>query len=180
MVNKVLDYIVTNFGFKNNNDFLDSIIHLKMIPLTVSLAGISSIIELIIGLRFLTIIAFTILITLELFTGIIASKLRGEKIESYKFSRFGLKLLVWMLLLYTLNTFRIEFSLSSNNMGNLAESLFIWLHGTLFIYITIEYLISVLENLGSISGKEKKTLINSIIKKFNSFLENDKKSNENI
>jgi hypothetical protein len=57
----------------------------------------------------------------------------------------------------------------------LASGFFTWLHGTLFIYIVVEYLISVLENLGSITKEdENKTLVNLIVKKLNIFLKNEK------
>jgi len=48
----------------------------------------------------------------------------------------------------------------------MASVLFTWLHGTLFIYINLEYLISVLENLGIITGKDNDGIIKMIKKKF--------------
>ncbi|NIQ13101.1 MAG: hypothetical protein GTO02_01430 [Candidatus Dadabacteria bacterium] len=44
-----------------------------------------------------------------------------------------------------------------------------WLHGALFIYVNIEYLISVLENLGSITGKDNSGLIKVIKDKLSSW-----------
>jgi hypothetical protein len=64
----------------------------------------------------------------------------------------------------------------------MGSGFFSWLHGTLFVYVTLEYLISVLENIGSLTNeKSKKTLITTIINKLNSFLgleKSEKKSDE--
>lgn len=174
MISKFLNQIVSNFGFTCTSDFGNSIVHNKLLPLTVPIAGFSAVFETMLGLQNLTIIAFVVLIILELLTGLIASKVRGEEIISGKFGRFGLKVLVWMTLLYITNSMRLEYLKNESNFDSLASSLFVWLHGTLFIYIVLEYLISVLENLGVITGDSKKSLINTIINKLNSFLGNEK------
>jgi hypothetical protein len=170
MLKKFCSYVVTNFGFDDNNDFVGSIIHTNIMNITLPIAALSSLFENIFGLRYFTIVAFIILVTTELITGIIASRMRGETIESGKFSRFGLKITVWLILLYVTNTIKLEYNDYGNALGDLARALFVWLHGTLFIYITMEYFISVLENIGSISGKEKKSLIDSIINKLTNFM----------
>lgn len=174
MINKFFNHLVSNFGFNCTSDFTDSIIHFKLLAFTVPLAGLSSLIEVYFGFRHLTILAFVILVTLELITGLVASKIKGIKIVSHKFSRFGFKVFVWLTLLYVVNTMKIEYSSQGNNFSNLASGFFTWLHGTLFIYIIIEYLISVLENLSVITGKNNVTLITRIIKKLNDFLGNEK------
>jgi hypothetical protein len=49
-------------------------------------------------------------------------------------------------------------------------SIFSWLHNALFVYITLEYLISVLENITSLTRKKNKVkLINIIIDKLKNF-----------
>ena len=170
MINKFLNFFVSNFGFECTGDFTNSIIHPKMLGITLPLAFISSTLEMFLGLQSLTVVAFVILVTLELITGIAASKLRGEPIVSHKFSRFGLKVFVWLVLIFITNTIRLEYFGSEETFRVIAAGFFTWLHGTLFIYITIEYLISVLENLGSITGKSKDNLVKSIIGKLNSLL----------
>jgi hypothetical protein len=176
MINKFLNYLVTNFGFDGVRDFNDSLIHIKMMTLTLPLAMISSVIENLLGLQGLTMLAFVILIILELATGLVASKKRGEEIVSHKFGRFGLKVLVWLSLLFVVNSFKKEYSGVEGSFAVLAEGLFTWLHGTLFIYIDLEYLISVLENLGSITeNKRNKTLVDRVISKLTKFLSDEKK-----
>lgn len=174
MIRNFFNQIVCNFGFTCTGDFSNSIVHSKLMAITIPFAGVSAIAETIFGLHSFTIMAFAVLVVLELLTGLIASKVRGEQIVSHKFGRFGLKVLVWMTLLYITNSMRLEYIDNDTNFGGLASTFFTWLHGTFFIYITIEYLISVLENLGVITGDSKRSLINTIINKLNSFLGNEK------
>lgn len=177
MINKFFTHLVNSFGFNCTGDFGSSIIHSNLLIITIPLAGFSALLEASLGLRHLTILAFVVLVTLELITGLVASKIRGEKIVSRKFSRFGLKVFVWLTLLYVVNAIKIEYSDQGGNFSNLASGFFTWLHGTLFIYIVIEYLISVLENLSVITGKNNDTLITKIIKKLNGFLSGEKDKN---
>jgi phage-related holin len=170
MIKKFLDYVVYNFGFESYTDFSDSMIHNKLLFLTIPFAGASAFLEYMVGLQSFTLIAFVVLVILELVTGLVASKNRGEEIVSRKFSRFGFKVFVWFLLIYIVNSMKLEYRNSDTDFGSLAYGLFIWLHGTLFIYIVIEYLISVLENLGSITGNKKDNLIKSIIRRLNDFI----------
>ena len=174
MINKFFNHLVNNFGFSCTGDFTTSIVHSKLLVITIPLAGLSALLENSLGLRYFTILAFVILVTLELITGLLASKIRGEQIVSHKFSRFGFKVFVWMVLLYVVNTMKIEYSEQIGNFSKLASGFFTWLHGTLFIYIVIEYLISVLENLGVITGKSNDTIIIKIIKKLNNLLGSEK------
>lgn len=179
MISKFFNHLVNNFGFSCTGDFSNSIIHSNLLTITIPFAGLSALIETSFGLRNLTILAFVVLVTLELLSGLLASKIRGEKIVSHKFSRFGFKVFVWMVLLYVVNTMKIEYSEQGGSFSTLASGFFTWLHGTLFIYIVIEYLISVLENLGVITGKSNDTLIMKIIKKLNGFLGDEKNKEQN-
>jgi hypothetical protein len=162
----ILNYIVTNFGFVSLSDFSTSLIHKNWMLGLIPLAGISSVVENVFGLQGLTILAFVILIILELLTGLIAAKIKGEPIVSKKFGRFGLKMLVWLTLMFVINMLKREYHDSDGNFSDLASGLFTWLHGTLFIYVNLEYLISVLENLGVISGKKNDGIIKVIKEKF--------------
>ena len=161
-----LNYIVTNFGFTCTSDFGSSLIHKNWVLGLIPLAGLSSVIETMFGLQGLTVLAFVVLVILELLTGLIASKVKGDPIVSKKFGRFGLKMLVWLTLMFIINMLKKEYVDSEGNFSDLAAGLFTWLHGTLFIYVNLEYLISVLENLGVISGSNNDGLIKQIRNKF--------------
>jgi hypothetical protein len=169
----ILNYIVTNFGFLDLSDFGTSLVHKNWVLGLIPLAGVSSIIETTFGLQGLTILAFAVLVMLELLTGLMASKVKGEPIVSKKFGRFGLKMLVWLTLMFVINSLKKEYVAVDGNFNDLAAGLFTWLHGTLFIYVNLEYLISVLENLGVISGRNNESIIKLIKKKFFKIQEDD-------
>ncbi len=171
MINRFFNHFVSCFGFQCTSDFNDSIIHTKLLMLTIPVAAISGVIESIMGLHGLTVLAFVTLIILELITGLAAAKARGEKIVSHKFSRFGLKIFVWVSLLFITNSLQLEYTNQNDLLSLLSKGFFSWLHGTLFVYIALEYLISVLENLGSLTKEDdKKTLITAIVNKLNGIL----------
>ncbi len=183
MISRFLNHFVSCFGFECKQDFNDSIVHANLLTITLPVATISGFLESLMGLHGLTVLSFVILVILELITGISAAKSRGEKIVSHKFSRFGLKVFVWMTLLFITNSLKLEYINEKDFLSIISAGFFDWLHGSLFVYITLEYLISVLENLGSLTNeKSNKTLINAIINKLNSFLnleKSEKKSDEN-
>lgn len=170
MLNKFLNHFVGCFGFSCTSDFNGSLVHSNLLMITLPIAAISSFVEEIMGLHSLTILAFVLLVILELITGIAASKNRGEKIVSHKFSRFGLKVFVWLTLLFITNSLRLEYEGQKDLLSTTTLGLFSWLHSALFVYVTLEYLISVLENVTSLTNKKnKKSLLNGIINKLKSF-----------
>ena len=168
----ILNYIVTNFGFSNCSDFSNSFLHSNLLMITIPLAGISVQLEKFFGLEWLTMLSFSLLIVLELITGLLSSKIRKVKIESKKFGRFGLKVLVWFSLIFITNSLRLEYSNYKDSIGSIGYVMFNWIHNFLFIYINMEYLISVLENLGVITGNKRGSinLIKLIKDKFKSVL----------
>lgn len=179
MIRNFLNYVVNNFGFEDLSDFNTSLLHSKLMAFTIPFAGLSAFIETTFGLQSLTIFSFIILVILELITGLRASVILGKKIESKKFGRFGLKIFVWVSLLFVLNSLKIEYTLHEDAFGRIGYELFNWLHGTLFIYICIEYLISVLENLGTISGRENDTIIAVIRNRLKEFFGKKDKNEKN-
>lgn len=161
MLTKLFNLLVTNFGFDNTTDFGNSLIHTKLLMVTIPIAtmiGVLSSVETLVGLKLLTIISFIILILLELLTGIIASRVKKIPLSSKKFSRFGLKILVWLCLLFITNAIKEQYS-HGNFIDSAVSSVFELLHTTLFAYISLEYLISVIENLSVITGKKYTNLL---------------------
>jgi PAS domain S-box-containing protein len=150
--------VVTNFGFDNSSDFASSILHIKLLFLTIPAAVLSSFIENYFGLQAVTLVAFVVLIILELVTGISASRKRNIPIQSKKFSRFGFKLGIWFTIFFILQTMKLQYKDNS-----LLGGIYGWLHSSIFIYVTLEYLISVVENVSVITG-DKNNVILSMLK----------------
>jgi hypothetical protein len=165
MIKNFCNYIVTNFGYHGIEDFYTSTIHHNLTILTIPVALITAVIERLTGLQYLTLISFGLLVLMEFITGISASKIKNIPIESKRFSRFGLKLLVWVSLIFIINSVKNEYHGKTDITSLMAYALFSWLHGALYVYVNLEYLISVLENLEVISGSDPATSKLSLIKK---------------
>jgi len=165
MIKNFCNYIVNNFGFHGVDDFYSSTIHHNLTILTIPIALIASVIQNLTGLQYLTLLSFGVLVLMEFITGIYASKIKNVPIESKRFSRFGLKLMVWVSLIFIINALKLEYKGKTDITGLMANALFSWLHSSLYIYINLEYLISILENLEVISGNDAATSKLSLIKK---------------
>lgn len=176
LVRKGADQLTIHFGFDGFSDFYNSIIHQNLLTITLPLAAVSGLLEGFLGIKFFTLISFLTLTLLELVTGIVLSKKEKRKITSRRFSRFGLKLLVWLVLVGISNVFRLQYKSLDGVSNVLAQHLFTWLHTSVFVYITLEYFISVGENLSKITGKDL-TIFQKIKNKVEFLFGIDKKEN---
>jgi len=104
-------------------------------------------------------IALLVVFVTELVTGISASVIRKEKISSIKLSRFGLKVACYLVLIFVSYTMSVSFDAHHKAVG---AWVFDWLNVFLIIQISLENIISILENLAVISGKDKTAWINKI------------------
>ena len=68
-------------------------------------------------------------------------------------------------LIFIINSLKLEYKGKTDITGLMAHALFSWLHSGLYVYINLEYLISVLENLEVITGSDSATSKLSLIKK---------------
>lgn len=145
----LLNHFLDNFGFSNIQEFKTSMFHKEYFLLSIPFAGILSCIEYCFGLSWLTILGVLVTLLMELITGITASIIEGKKIESRKFSRFGLKAFVWFGFLFVINTFILQYKDSANYLH------FFWssAHSLFASYMAIEYFISIDENITRITGK---------------------------
>lgn len=165
--NTLLDRIVTNFGFDSCADFSGSFLHINLMTLTLPIAFLSAFIQNYFGLHAITLVSFILLITLELITGIRASRMRGIPLQSKKFSRFGFKLGIWVTLFFILNSMYLQYQ---NN--SVLGSIYSWLHGSIFIYVTLEYMLSVLENISVITGDSNNYLLRVLKGSIGKYLKN--------
>jgi hypothetical protein len=137
--------------------------------LVVCLSSIISMVEIVFGLNGVTIIAFAVLLTLELVTGIQAARKRGEAIQSKRMGRFTFKLIVFLALMFVLNAFAEQFS-EKNEMAQLA---FRWVQTMGFAWFALENLISVYENYAVITGKDTSNIISALRRKLDKILGKD-------
>lgn len=170
MRSKVLNYIVETFGFTDWADYANSAFHGKQMGLFLSgslmVSTLNAAIRDYLGLKPVLVCAIILLLVLELATGLMTIKRKeGEKFESKKFSRFSLKAFMWSAWIFIAYSFRDQFI--DTNLA--AFELFDWIHTGLLVYMFLEYLISVDENVAKITGKPN-TFLTIVITKLKSFL----------
>ena len=159
----IIHNMVDMFGFDNLHDFATSMVHFNLLKITIPLSFGVSVFSCMLGFEDMTTIAFFVMVMFELISGVTASVFEGKKIESRKFSRFGFKLLTWLILMGVLNAFKLQYD------GGVLGWFMTTMGSTVVGYIMFEYLLSIVENLERITGKPiplKKYLLDL----FNKFL----------
>ena len=168
---RTLNEILSTYEYTGIESFLQSLFpSLKFdVSKTLLLMGMAiTSIQNVLGVDFMAIAALVVMMVLELLTGIIASTKRAEEITSKKLSRFGIKTACYLVLM----SVPYLFAISYENRGNtMASGLFNWIHVFLVVHIVQEHLLSLLENLASIQGKDKTYWINKIKTKINQIFE---------
>lgn len=104
-------------------------------------------------------VALLLVFITELATGISAAIVRKESISSIKLSRFGLKVACYLVLIGVSYALSESFTAHKKTVPAWA---FDWLNVFLIVQIVLENIISILENLAVISGKDKTAWINKI------------------
>jgi phage-related holin len=154
--------LLKTYDWHSAGDFLLSLMPSVKYKLNIVLMIISCgfvDVDKLFGLSEAALIALLIVFVAELVTGVSASVIRKESISSIKLSRFGLKVACYLVLIYVSYTMGQSFAAHNKAVG---AWVFDWLNVFLIVQITLENIISILENLAVISGKEKTTWINKI------------------
>jgi len=165
---KLIQLFVSSFGFLDIRDFANSMLKPKLLIVTLPIAALSGAAELYFGLKLVTVVAFCLLLSMEVITGLWASKIKGIPIESNRAKRAGFVVGFWMILFFILHSLKSHYPPES-----IYYDLFSWLHSTELIFVSCVYLISVWENLGVMSGKSNQPMIHALRRKINAFLNID-------
>lgn len=165
---KTINYILDGFGFKSLDDFLKStfgfINSSLFIKMDLFLAFIFSTVSFLFGFNHLFLVAYVILLIFEWFTGVRASRKRGEKHESRKFGRMLLKIATYLVPIYILNTFAKNTKFPV--LFNFDLNPFQWLYWVVLLAIVWQLFVSLLENLDALGYRYPKVLLKIINKKF--------------
>lgn len=172
VITKALMWMVKMAGFDSWSAVVDS-----MFPsyaknttvLLVSIAGVYPMLEMFFGLKGLTIIAFAAMLSIELISGIMASKLSGKVLDSKRVPRFIFKLFLWLCCFFIVESFQKQY----DGDNTLVAAGYEWLHAAIMIYVSQEYLISILENIAVISNRSNLGLIRAIRRQVKKFLNAD-------
>jgi hypothetical protein len=168
-----LDKQMKEWGFNNLNDFFQSAFHsesfITIFVTSVSLTALGEIIREIIGFTPMVYVSFIVLLLVEVVTGIRASLLEGEKINSKRFGRFILKTFVYTIMLGITNVF-------GSQIEGFTSYIYNTIHMLIFDYITLQLIISVFENLSRMGYQESSSVFNGIHKVISKYIKlNDKK-----
>ena len=147
--------VLKTYEWHSAKDFLQSLMpthkyHLHIPMMMIAAGWVDA--DKLFGLDNAGFVALLIVFVTELVTGVSAAVIRKESISSAKLSRFGLKVACYLVLI------GVSYSLSESFTGHhktVAAWVFDWLNVFLIVQITLENVISILENLATISGKDK-------------------------
>lgn len=165
------DKILKTFAYNGWTDLASSLApstkYEHITAMGITLSSVIVVVQVMFGLDALAFLALLVIMVAELSSGIIASKIRKEKFSSMKLSRFTFKVAYYLILIFVTNTMANGFRATDQE---LAYTVFHWMHLFLTIQIVLENIVSVLENLSVISGKEKTHWIRKIQDKIQNLL----------
>lgn len=120
------------------------------------------------GLDGMAFCAMLLVFITELISGLLAANARGEKISSMKLSRFSFKVFYYLVLI----SVPYLMSQSFNAREKLIPAaIFDWLHIFLVVQIVMENMVSILENMAVLGGKDKTHWIIKMQAKINNLLQ---------
>ena len=153
------------YGYSTPLDFFHSLCpsfkyHIQTGTLTVS--GIFALISHYIGFSPLIVFAMLVAVIVETLTGIKASMKRGEKFESFRFSRCIIKVSIWMVLVFITNCFMLECENEEGWLALLGSNFFDIVRLLILVYFLVEYIVSIMENLAVLDGKPKSEFVETL------------------
>lgn len=181
---KFIPRFLETYEYSSIEEFIYSMVpsfKYKLQGLTLTLSFLAAGIDHLFGIGPALAIAMVVAIIVETWSGIKASRKNGKKFSSFRFSRCIIKVFIWFSLLYIIHAFESDFSEKPGIMADAAQLFFQFIFIMVLTYFMIEYVTSILENLGTISGKNKTALIEVIQNSWKQFIQSFKfgKQNEN-
>ena len=152
---------IINFGFCSFNSLINSLFRPEMAKTNLIISATIGICELLFGIKPIVLLAFVALLTLELFSGIMASILEGRKITSRRMRSFGVMMVIWLVALFIITQFKIHFE------GKAVALIFDYLFVVVILYANGVYFKSIWENASRIIGRpSSKRMIKRMSDKF--------------
>lgn len=170
--------LIKEFGFDCSAELVNSSFGFcaskPMLAVGFSTATIATFVENYIGLDPLVYIAFMLLLFMEFLTGIKASVKEGVRIQSKRFGRVILKLLIYTILIGIVHTFRARLEVPKF-LGN-QINIYGWIYFMTINLIVLQLLLSVFENLNRLGFEESSRVYKAIsrgVKKFFKLVDNE-------
>ena len=152
-------HLLTGFGYCSNQTLLCSLVKPNLMKYLLPIAFVCSSVSMALGLSAYATLALSLLLTLELITGILASRTKAKARKKKKWfslhrlAGWGLKVFILFFTLFFLTALIDNYKINGRQTE---EYIFRYLHSLVVIYITGIYLLSVYENIGTIN-KDKKS-----------------------
>ncbi|MFC4262467.1 phage holin family protein [Ferruginibacter yonginensis] len=149
-----MKHLLKIFEWNTTFDFLQSLLPSIKLQITIPLLFTGSFLGVVsdlMGVKINTVLAICVALFAELVSGVYASIKRGENIRSGKFGRFVVKAFVWLLSIFIVNAFCKEFS---SDVNPLTSEVMQWVRSAFLMTCFLEYMISINENMESITGKK--------------------------
>lgn len=168
-----VNFHLAGLGFSSTGDLMESTFHVssaKPILLTsFSLGTIALFIEQYLGLSAGVYLVFIVLIGAEFWTGILASRAKGKKIQSRKMGRMLVKMSVYTLIIGGLHTFAM--GLIVPDIFGYEVNIYEWIYYAALNYIVIQLLISLFENLTELGFEETSGVFRFLKKRLEKWFE---------
>lgn len=127
---------------------------------TLAIGTAVAFLEKLFGLEWAFLLGFFLAIIMEVLTGVKASLKEGKKLQSNKWGRVFVKLGIYAALLFILNMFAKGEGI---DLAGFEFNFFRWVYWLYFVGISIQLIISILENLSRM-GYEETSLIGRLLK----------------
>jgi phage-related holin len=167
---KFIIKLLASFNYHSVAELNQSLMPTSKYKLTLAstfLSVLFPVIDRVFGLDAYAFAALILVFFAELTSGLIAAHIKGETISSMKLSRFSFKVFYYLVLIALPYVMAQSFK---NHDRSAAAVMFDWLHLFLLAQIILENVVSILENLAVISGKEKNHWISKIQDKINALI----------
>lgn len=162
--------LLATFDYHSLAEFAQSLAPSSKYKLTIASAIMSfffPFVDRVFGLDAYAFGALLLVFVAELTSGLIAAHIRKETFSSMKLSRFTFKVFYYLVLIALPYVMSVSFK---DHNKTTAAIMFDWLHLFLLAQIILENIVSILENLAVISGKDKTHWIRKIQDKISGFL----------
>ena len=129
---------------------------------SISLSAMIALLNQFLGITPAIAVAMLVAVTVEVHTGLKASKVQGIHFESFRFSRCVLKTFIWIVILYVIHSFYRELRGGEGWLNEFSAGFMNLLKVFVMVMFVVEHVTSILENLALIEQKPKTAYVAKI------------------
>lgn len=129
---------------------------------SISLSVVIALLNQFLGITPAIAVSMLVAVTVEVYTGLRASKVQGIHFESFRFSRCVLKTFIWIAILYVIHSFYNELHGGYGWLNEFSAEFMNLLKVVVMVMFVVEYVTSILENLALIEHKPKTAYVAKI------------------